>query len=134
MPLYDWKCIACEQVDEVFFKMDEKPQAIECEVCGGTMLQVVAIGAVMGDEAAWLQSVTEVVDRDGGQHCQEFIKDPTRSNYEKWMKKEGIRPLEPGEGGVNRKTAAQKAADRKERREEVFKKHHKRKAITLTTK
>jgi hypothetical protein len=37
------------------------------------------------------------VDKRGGRECQELIKTPTRDNYNRWLKKEGLRPLESGE-------------------------------------
>jgi len=45
----------------------------------------------------WIKSIREVVNKEGGSHCQQFLKDPTRDNYKAWMTKEGIRHLEVGE-------------------------------------
>ena len=49
-------------------------------------------------DADWIKSVREVVDKEGGCHAQEFLKNPTRDNYKRWMKSEGLRPLDKGEG------------------------------------
>jgi hypothetical protein len=42
--------------------------------------------------------VGEVVDKDPSKaHCREFLKNPTRHNYQEWMRGEGLRPMEDGE-------------------------------------
>ena len=46
----------------------------------------------------WIKSIREVVEKGSDKpHCQEFLKNPTRDNYKKWMKGEGLRHLEAGE-------------------------------------
>lgn len=96
MPLYDFECDYCGNTEEVFLRMDAEKVSY-CSMCHELMRQIPSVGLVKGEEAAWLNSVREVVDKEGGPHCQEFLKDPTRSNYQRWMKGEGLRPLEPGE-------------------------------------
>lgn len=34
MPLYDWRCNACNHVTEVMAKYDERDQPVPCEECG----------------------------------------------------------------------------------------------------
>lgn len=49
-------------------------------------------------DAPWIKTVLEVVEKDSGKpHCEQFLKDPTRKNYETWRQTEGLRHLEPGE-------------------------------------
>ena len=98
MPLYDHECPHCGMIFEAFAEVDQ--QIIPCPHCCGIKAKRVIswTGAYTSNQDAdWIRSVREVVDKDGGPHCQEFLKDPTRDNYRKWMKGEGLRPLEPGE-------------------------------------
>lgn len=67
--------------------------------CGSAMKKVFVSsgGHRLPDMASWIPSVLDVVDKDSTKpHVVEFRKNPTRENYKKWMKGEGIRPLEPG--------------------------------------
>jgi len=79
--------------------MSDFPNAIGCPVCNGKAYKIISIpGSNLASESPdWIKSITEVVQKDGGQHCQEFLKNPTRDNYKNWMNKEGVRHLEPGE-------------------------------------
>jgi hypothetical protein len=68
-------------------------------MCQGIACKIISIpGPNLASESPdWIKSIREVVDKDGGRHCQEFLKDPTRVNYKKWMCGEGVRHLEVGE-------------------------------------
>jgi putative FmdB family regulatory protein len=133
MPTFDYICDNCGAfAEDAFFKISEKPDIVPCPVCEKTnMRQVPAIGIVIGDEAAWLQSVTNIVDPDGGIDCQRFRKYPTRDNYDAWMKNEGLRPLENGEGAISRKTEKQNQEEKSRRVTKLVQNHQKRMAITV---
>ena len=126
-PAYDFHCDACDFDVEHVCKMADRPSTIGCPSCGGNMNQVPSLPAVLGDEAAWLKSVTEVVNKDGGPHCQRFLKDPSRSNYRAWMKGENLRPMEPGEQTWKKPPKR----DRRKVVNEVMKMRQQRKAITV---
>lgn len=128
MPIYLYAC-ECGNEIEQFFKMADRKGSVPCP-CGKSAIQKPAIGCVQGDEAAWLRATTEVVDKEGGEHCQRFIKYPTRSNYHAWMQGEGLRPMEPGE--EKRKTI-DKRAERKRRVEHVMRKRKERNRITVNS-
>jgi hypothetical protein len=68
-------------------------------MCQGIARKIISIpGPNLASESPdWIKSIREVVDKDGGCHCQEFLKDPTRDNYKKWMVGENVRHLETGE-------------------------------------
>jgi len=114
MPLYEYHCEFCNTDHEAFYKMADKPKTVECPECFGECTQKPCIGLIKGDEAGWLSDTRKVVDPQGGPHCQQFLKDPTRSNYQKWMKGEGLRPMEPGE-----KSKKPTAEDQRQRRKEI---------------
>ena len=99
MPLYDFECGVCGEITESIEEYGT--DFIECRQCGKLAKKIITMSGVhLGNEDAqgWIRSVTEVVDKDNpAPHVQEFIKNPTRRNYKRWMKGEGLRPLEPGE-------------------------------------
>ena len=99
MPLYDFECPKCGSIHEAIEPMDVKHRPCSAPGCRGRAKKIISAGGVncANEDAAWIRSVREVVDKDGGVHCQAFLKDPTRANYKAWMKGEGLRPLERGE-------------------------------------
>ena len=129
VPIYDWTCPHCGEF-EAFYKMADKPKTAPCPDCDAESPQKPCIGLIKGEEAGWLQDTLQVVNKDGGAHCQRFLKDPTRSNYEGWMKGEGLRPLEDGEK-ARKPTAKQQQADRKQRVDAVMKERQKERSITV---
>ena len=132
MPTFDYQCPECQAfAADVFFKLSEKPLVVSCPVCGCDMRQVPAIGVVLGDEAAWLQSVTDIVDKDGGIHCKRFIDTPSRDNYKKWMKAEGLRPLEPGEKARGPKSDKQRRKDNSKTAHDLGRKLMEHRAINV---
>lgn len=131
-PLYDFHCHRCDQTHEVFYKMADKPKTVLCPECGGESVSHPSIGAILGDEAAWLNSVTEVVDKNGGEHCQRFIADPTRDNYKKWMKGSGVRPMEPGEERRSKPTKADKAQAKQQGTDRAMKTLHESRKIKVS--
>ncbi len=74
----------------------------KCPSCGGRARRIISLGMVYtgNQDAPWLKSVLEVVDRDNpAPHVQAFVRNPTRENYRAWMKGEGIRPMDHTERG-----------------------------------
>lgn len=98
MPIYLYQCGVCSYTEEHY--NDYNTREITCEKCGKVSTRIISTSGVntINEDAAWLRTVIEVVDKEGGRHCQEFIKNPTRKNYKNWMKGEGIRPMDTGEG------------------------------------
>lgn len=93
----DFECYHCAHIQEIV--TDHNREYILCPKCQGTAHKIISLGKIncSNEDAEWLRSVTEVVDKEGGPASREFVKNPTRTNYKKWMKSEGIRPFEPGE-------------------------------------
>jgi len=96
LKLYDYECKLCEYIFEA---LADENTIVYCKKCGGYTKRIISApgGTNANQDADWIRSVREVVDKDGGPHCQEFLKWPTRGNLEKWMKVEGIRHFEKGE-------------------------------------
>ncbi len=99
MPVYDFECSECEQLEEFILTILESEDYQVCSSCGGNMVKIIsASGQYCGNQdTGWLKSVPEVVDPDTGPAAAEFKKNPTRSNRKAWMRESGIRPLENNE-------------------------------------
>ena len=96
MPLHDHKCSYCRNVFEAIVKWDEREA--RCPFCNRMASRAyLTFNGIKKEDPNWLNSTLEVVDKDGGIHCQEFLKNPTRGNYNSWLKGEGLRPFEQGE-------------------------------------
>jgi len=98
MPIFDFQCSKCEHTHEVIAGYDEKERS--CPKCGGVAKRIISVNGAFtaNDDAPWIRTVLEVVDKKStAPHVLEFRKDPTRQNYQKWMKGEGLRHMEPGE-------------------------------------
>jgi hypothetical protein len=79
----------------------------------------------VNEDADWIRSIREVVDKEGGVSSQRFLQDPTRQNYKKWMKDTGIRPMESGE------KMKPPPVDEKKLTESVMKMRQKRNKLTI---
>jgi hypothetical protein len=101
--IWDFSC-KCGNMEEHL--VDRNSETFECQKCGGVMQKVFTPhGSYLREEAPWLKSVLDVVDKeDTRPFTLEFRQDPTRTNYKKWMKGSGLRPLEPGEENYRKET------------------------------
>lgn len=98
MILVDFECPECGHIFEEIVHQDRL--LMPCPRCKIAAKRIITTGRVYSgnQDADWIKSVREVVDKDSGKpHCQEFLKNPTRANYEKWMKGERLRPFETNE-------------------------------------
>ena len=122
----DFECQYCGRVHEAFVHSDKEFDS--CPVCGFAARKIITVGTVHcgNEDATWLKSVTEVVDKEGGAASQEFIKNPTRTNYKRWMKAEGLRPLEPGE-----KPSKPPSVDEREVQKQVWEKYRERNRMEI---
>ena len=100
MPLYEMQCEdrSCNLEFETIAGIDEM---VECPRCGFSCKRLITASGVntANQDADWIRSVTEVVDKDSPKpETREFLRRPTRENMHKWMKAEGIRHYDRGEG------------------------------------
>ncbi len=130
MPLYDYQCDNCDHVFEIITASnDEKPH--KCPRCGKRKAyRIISVSGTncANEDAGWIRSVTDVVPKgaDATPMDREFAKNPTRSNYKRWMKSRGLRPLENGEG-----PSKPKAIDAQRLAEKVWRKRMARNRIEL---
>jgi len=97
MPIYDHKCEEGHFTEDV---KDYDDRETKCRKCGKPAKRVISMTGVncINEDAPWIRDVLDVVDKDSKlPHVQEFLKNPTRSAWKKWMKVEGIRVIEDGE-------------------------------------
>jgi putative FmdB family regulatory protein len=115
MPIYAYECQACEHQEDKILTIAEMEEDLQyCEECDCPLEHIItASGQYCGNnDAAWLRDATEVVDKDGGPAAREFVKNPTRSNRNAWMKETGCRPRESGEKTSRDPVNMEKAMDR----------------------
>ena len=132
MPIYDHKCEEGHFTEEVKSVDDRETK---CRKCGKVATRVISMTGVncVNEDAPWIRSVLEVVEKGTDRpHCNEFLKNPTRSNYHKWMKGEGIRPMDEGEGNIS---VYEKEREEKERErrtvDQLMKKRQERRRIIV---
>jgi hypothetical protein len=126
VPVYDHEC-ECGKITEAIMPVD--CDCIECE-CGKTAKRIISCGGqyCSNEDATWLKSVLEVVDKESTKpETREFIANPTRTNYNRWMKSEGLRPVDHGEK-INRYNPDK---DFKAIHNEVWRRHRERKRIEI---
>lgn len=96
MPLYDFTCRVCGRTFEAMAAMDGGEGLC---ACGGSARRLVSVGRGYRADGDWLESVAAVAEKDSDKpHVRAFLAEPSRANYRRWMRGEGIRPLEDGEG------------------------------------
>jgi len=124
MPLYDYQCKKCGHIFESIQPVSS--DTIKCISCEDKANRIITCsGAYMGNQdATWLKNVCDVVGDSRAD--TEFKKNPTRLNYERMMKSNGIRPLEPGEKPINHNTVDTSSLQKK-----VLERHMERNSITL---
>ena len=96
MPLYEMKCLFCGYEFETIANIGQIVNCPECDFQCKRLISIHGMNLAKQD-AEWIRSVREVVDKEGGPAAQEFLKRPTRDNLHAWMKAEGVRHMEPGE-------------------------------------
>jgi putative FmdB family regulatory protein len=100
MPVYDFECTNCGRVSEKILSIAQLEMGgFECGECQSPMKQILLPGGTncANEDADWIRSTLEVVDKEGGIAARRFVQDPTRENRKKWMKETGVRQFEPGE-------------------------------------
>jgi len=128
MIIHDYMC-RCGYEFEVVVKWDE--YTAHCPICENDAKRVYkGFKGIAHEEVEWLKDTLEVVDKEGGQHCQDFLNHPSRRNYKAWMKGEGLRPMEEGEK-IKRGTRKEKKAQRRKRMNGLKDKFKAREAIIL---
>ena len=126
MPLYDTECNSCGCQSEVFTPVDQRVG--RCPSCNGETRRIVTkVVMKTGDDSPnYLRDTLEVVNKEGGKHCQDFLAHPNRNNYEKWMVGEKIRHIEPGE-----KQSKPEGMDKKKMLDRLTKNFVKKEAISI---
>ena len=96
MPIFDFECEKCSHIEEAI--TDSSVRITICPKCGCNAKKIFSGSHRTNDDAKWIRSVLEVVDRESRDPAvREFVKRPTRTNYKNWMKATSLRHFEPGE-------------------------------------
>lgn len=98
LKLFDYQCYKCSHIHEELQPPDKK--YVPCPKCNGTARKIISLSGVncANENTDWLRSVAEVVDKDSNHPVDVAMRtNPTRTNYQNWMKEKGLRHFEPGE-------------------------------------
>lgn len=102
MPIYDYECQdpKCGYLEtDRFAHIDE--QELKCPKCNNTSKRIISLSGIhcANDDAAWIRSVTEVVEKDPScKASMQFLKNPTRTNYKRWLDAKNLRHVENVKG------------------------------------
>jgi putative FmdB family regulatory protein len=96
MPLYDFSC-ECGNIFETFAAHADRTK--HCPICNKPARRIVSLGrSAWRHDAPWVESVLEVVDKESRDPAtRAFLETPTRENYRRWMKANGLRPMDENE-------------------------------------
>jgi hypothetical protein len=133
MILADFECSHCGYIEEAL--CDSSEQEGKCHDCGSLTKRIISLGRVYAgnQDAPWIKSVLEVVDKDSKKpHVQEFLKNPTRSNYKKWMKGEGLRPADYTEHGGPPTFRKPPLPDTDKMAQDLYRRHRERKSLSVS--
>ena len=124
--LVDFECKKGHITEEL---CDAEMQEITCPKCRGKAKRIISVGRQFVDDECppWIRSVLDVVDKDSPKrHVQEFVKNPSRETYKKWMKGEGIRPADYTVHGAPPVFQNRPVVDMTAAHKEVFRKYQER--------
>lgn len=124
--LADFECKKGHITEEL---CDAETQEITCPKCRKKAKRIISVGRMFVDDenAPWIRSVLDVVDKDSKKpHVREFLNSPTRENYKKWMKGEGIRPADYTVHGAPPVFQNRPVVDMTAAHKEVFRKYQER--------
>lgn len=131
--IHDYECLECGGTFEALVNPDDKSLK-ECPSCSGESRRVYLKASVPNNDGApgYILEAVSVANKDGGRHCQEFIRNPTRATFKEWMKGEGLRKVERGEKlGIHRPTKEQKAEQKRRGVNQLLAMKQKREAINV---
>ncbi|MHC4310894.1 MAG: FmdB family zinc ribbon protein [Planctomycetota bacterium] len=132
MPIYDFECGSCGAIHERYARIEE--EVMPCEECASDAYRIISVSGhyCANEDAPWLKSVLEVVDKDPNKaHCQDFLKSPTRSNWKRWMAGEGLKPAGDTHHGGPIQHQKPLPPDMGKVEKEVWKEHRKRNRIEI---
>ena len=128
MILKDFFCENCQTTQEEFVNAGSIPDDVECRLCHSVAKKIVSMSHTIPLDASWIGRVREVVDKKSNKpHNIEFLKHPSRANYEAWKKGENLRHLEPGE----KLPTVDKDARKKRIKKRMIENYKKREAIEI---
>lgn len=132
MPMYDYECDNCGTIFERYAGIDDT--TLKCD-CGGDARRIISVTGqyTANEDAPWIRTVLEVVNKDDpAPHVQEFVHNPTRTNYKRWMKGEGIVPVDYTEkGGPPEYKRPERKLDNRQIADAMMKALQKHRAISI---
>jgi hypothetical protein len=132
--LFDFLCESCSHIEE--YLVDHNTEIVICPQCSSPMTKSFLRSGShrLPDESPWLRSVLEVVDKNPGpdKPCtREFLKNPTRDNYKRWMRENGIRPMDYNGPAHTKPTESEIKKEKDRLLHDLTLKHIERQAISV---
>lgn len=93
MPLYDYKCPVCGEITELFSKIRDMLDIIDCPACGDIAWRIISVGhgGIQGDEPVWLDdSVRGALQDEDEVRLGREPRIETRSDYKRHLRDRGI--------------------------------------------
>lgn len=86
MPTYVYRCPKCRQEVEHFCRIDDRPDALPCPLCGVMAGRIVSFqGGLETETASWIDdNLRGALQGDGERPIE------TRSQYKTYLKEKGI--------------------------------------------
>jgi putative FmdB family regulatory protein len=85
--LYDFQCQNCNKITEKLFKLNEVPQKVICQYCGGQAKKVFVPGhggVRLDADVPWLASACQTLQRQGERPIE------TRGEYNRYLKEHNL--------------------------------------------
>ena len=87
MPVYEFECVNCANVQDEVYRIADCPTKVKCEKCGEWAVKVISIGAIQCDsmnDVPWLASAVQNLQPDHERPVE------TRGEYKRYLKEKNI--------------------------------------------
>ncbi len=107
--------------------VDSSEETVNCPYCSEEARRIISFRSCYREDAPWLETVKEIVDKESTRpETRAFLAEPTRVNRERWMRAEGLRPMDAGEKAIRRdRVDIDKLAHK------LMRRHYERKALVI---
>ena len=110
MPTYDYRCVYCDNVIEVFHKMSEEPK-YSCTLCKNPMLKQLSDGFVKRQDARWIDecangAMNDLTEVRRGKQERITTREQARAHIKRDYADPYPRPKNKSEEAANKRVGA----------------------------
>ncbi len=92
MPLYDYECELCGEIQERFFKQEHFPPMVPCKECPGMAKKIISFqGGLKGEYPNWIDDSVRWALQTETERRNNPIK--SRSDWERTLKEKDLVPV-----------------------------------------